>query len=327
MADDFVLVRLVKISGVDLSLFEFDYDLTWAGFFLSADEVVYGRYGGRDARDAEGRMSLPGLKYAMRAALEAHKANQQKPRQRPQTPLLAENLAEAKKLRRGECIHCHQVKEFRRAEAKAAGTWQRSELWGYPLPENVGLTLEIERGNVVRSVAGNSPAAKLGFQPGDIVRTLAGKSVASFADAQYALHHAPAKGDVPVTWTRDGAAQTGTLALADGWRKTNITWRPSLLDILPSLPLDGVDLIAKEKAALGVPEKRLAFRQAEKVFREAQAWGVQAGDVILGLDGEALDLTAEEFFGHVRRNYLVGDKVTINVVRAGKRIDLPAVLK
>ena len=45
-------MRLVRITGVDLRLFEFDYDLTWFAFFLSADGAVYGRYGGRDATEA-----------------------------------------------------------------------------------------------------------------------------------------------------------------------------------------------------------------------------------------------------------------------------------
>ena len=63
----------MKIAGADLSRFEFDYDLTWFGFFLNADETIYGRYGGRDAKSAERRISLTGLRYAMDKALETHK--------------------------------------------------------------------------------------------------------------------------------------------------------------------------------------------------------------------------------------------------------------
>lgn len=322
-----MLVRLLKVTGVDLSLFDFDYDLTWVGFFLNADEVVYGRYGGRDARDADARMSLPGLKHAMRAALEAHKKNQEKPRARPDKPLLAEKYPDAKRIRRGECIHCHQVYELRRAEEKAAGKWQRQDLWVYPLPENVGLTLDVDRGNAVRTVVADSAAAKAGVKAGDVVRKLNDRPVASFADAQYALHRAPAKGEVVIAWERNGTSMSGTLALSDGWRKTNVTWRPSMLDILPSMPLNGDDLTPKEKQALGLPEKRLAFRQDAKVHRDAQAWGIQGGDVIVGIDGMALEMSMSDFLGHVRKNYLVGDKITFNVLRGGKRVDLPATLK
>ena len=53
LADEFVRVRLVRISGADLNVFDFDYDLTWAAFFLNADETVYGRFGGRDAESPD----------------------------------------------------------------------------------------------------------------------------------------------------------------------------------------------------------------------------------------------------------------------------------
>jgi hypothetical protein len=51
-------VRLVKITGVDLNVFDFDYDLTFAVFFLNAQGKVLGRYGGRDAADRD-RCPLP----------------------------------------------------------------------------------------------------------------------------------------------------------------------------------------------------------------------------------------------------------------------------
>ena len=66
---------------------------------------------------------------------------------------------------------------------------------------------------------------------------------------QYALHKAPVKGAIPVSWVRDGKEQSGTLEVADGWRKTNLTWRPSMLDILPSAPFSGDELTAREEGA------------------------------------------------------------------------------
>jgi predicted metalloprotease with PDZ domain len=321
-------VRLVRIAGVDLNLFKFDYDLTWSAFFLNAEEKVYGRYGGRDARGAENRLSLAGLHYAIQAALDAHRKDpSSKPPARSETPLLAEDYPAAKRLRPNECVHCHQVKEFRRAARQAEGAWSRDEVWVYPLPENVGLTLEVDRGDRVKSVTADSPAARAGLRPGDRLRTLNALPVASFADAQFALHRAPAKGQIPVTWERDDRAMTGTLELAEGWRKTNLTWRPSMLELLPSLTVYGDDLTAAEKKALGLSERRLAFRQQKKVHSQAKAAGVQADDVIVGLDGQPLEMTMDEFLGHVRRNYLVGDRVTLNVLRDGKRVDLAMTLR
>jgi serine protease Do len=330
MADDFVRVRLIKISGADLNLFEFDYDLTWVAFFMNADECIYGRFGGRDASGPDGRLSLGGLKFAMRAALAAHRQSAGgagRIADPAYKPLRVEDYPTAKAQRNHDCIHCHQVYEFRRAAEKANGTFRREALWVYPLPENVGLTLEVNQGNLVKTVAADSPAGQAGLQAGDTLRTVNGVPIASFADLQHALHRAPAKGRIPIAWQHDGANRDAEIELAEGWRKTNITWRPSMLDILPSLTLFGDDLSAAEKKALGLGEKQLAFRQDKNVPSDLRAAGIQGSDIVIGVDNLALDMTVLEFLAYVRRNYLVGDQISLNLVRNGKRLDLPLTLK
>jgi S1-C subfamily serine protease len=291
---------------------------------LNADETIYGRYGGRDATDAEARISTKGLRFAMDSALLAHNSP---PAAQPLAGKaeLVEGFASAKNHR--GCIHCHNVNEFRRADANAAGTWNRDSIWVYPLPENVGITLDVDAGNRVRTVAEGSPAKRAGLKPGDALAKLNGYPVASFGDASYALHKAPAKGSVDVTWTRDGKEQSGTLEVAAGWRKTNLTWRPSMLDILPAVPFSGDELTAAEKKALGLPEKRAAIRQYDEVHKLLREAGVKGGDVVIGFDGSATDGGISELLGFVRRNYLVGDDVTVNLVRDGKRLDLKMRLK
>jgi serine protease Do len=314
----------VKIEGIDLRKFEFDLDLTWSVFLLNADETIYGRYGGRDASGADARLSLKGLRYALDRALEVHK---NPPEARPLTgpPVRAETYAAAKKHR--GCIHCHNVNEFRRADQKAEGTWDRASVWVYPLPENVGVSLDVDVGDRVRAVATGSAAERAGLKAGDRLTRLNGTPIASFADATYALHKAPVKGEVPVAWTRDGREQSATLKVADGWRKTNVTWRPSMLDMLPSVPFSGDDLSTAEKKMLGLEEKRAAFRQDAPVHSTLRAAGVEAGDMVIGFDGVAVDGGFGALLGHVRRNYLVGDTITVNVLRGGRRVDLKLTLK
>ena len=320
---------MIHITGVDLNLFDFDYDLTWAAFFMNADEKIYGRYGGRDAKSADDRMSLAGLRYAMQAALDAHRAEKTPAPREAAKPLLAENYPAAKNHR--GCVHCHQVNEFRRESQKETGQWKRDLVWAYPLPENVGIILEVDVGNKVRSVKPGSPAAALGIRPGDHLLRLNGYPVASFADAQYALHKAPAKGTIAVAWLKQGNKMEGaleaTLDLPEGWRKTNLTWRPSMLDILPSLSIYGEDLGSAEKTKLGLAAKRLAFRQQKPVPNDAKKVGVQEGDIILGVDGLTLEMTVDQFLGYVRQNYLVGEQITLNVLRDGKLVDLKWILK
>jgi S1-C subfamily serine protease len=314
----------VKIAGMDLRRFEFDFDLTWFVFFLNADETIYGRYGGRDAADAEGRISTKGLRYAMDRALERHK-NPPAAMALPGKPVRAEDFAAAS--RHKGCIHCHNVNEFRRADLKAEGKWNRDSVWVYPLPENVGIALDVDRGDLVKAITAGSPAEKAGLKSGDRLATLNGYPVASFADAQYALHKAPAKGSIPVAWIREGKQHPGSLEVADGWRKTNLTWRPSMLDILPSAPFSGDELTAAEKKALGLDAKRAAIRQDAVVHPVLKAAGVRGGDVLIGYDGIAVEGDAGKLFGHVRRNYLVGDTISINLLRDGKRVDLKLHLK
>jgi S1-C subfamily serine protease len=100
-----------------------------------------------------------------------------------------------------------------------------------------------------------------------------------------------------------------------------------MLDILPALTVFGTDLTAAEKQALGLPAGRLAFRQDAPVPRDARDAGVLADDVIVGIDGLALDMTVDQFLGYVRQNYLVGDRIALNVLRNGKRVELPMTLK
>jgi hypothetical protein len=309
---------------MDLRLFDFDYDLTFMVFFMNADERIYGRYGGRDGKSADGRMSLKGLRYAMQAALDAHRQQPKAPAAGPKgAPLLAEQYAAAK-LRRNqnECIHCHQINEFRRYDMKQAGTFKREELWVYPLPDNVGLILDVDQGNKVKSVTPGSPADKAGVRSGAVLQTLNGASVHSIGDAMYALHRAPAQGQVPLSWLLGGKSTTSTLSVSHGWRQTNWTWRPSMLDILPALSLFGDDLTAQEKKVLGLPEKRLAFRQDKIVHKDALKLGVQGGDIIIGVDDLPLEMNMLDFLGYIRRNYVVGDKITLNVIRNGKKIEL-----
>jgi S1-C subfamily serine protease len=229
--------------------------------------------------------------------------------------------------RRRGCYHCHNVKEVLNADLERKGQWTRDSVWRYPLPENVGVELEVDRGNVVKAVRGESPAASVGLKAGDVLRRLNGVPLHSQADVQFVLDRAPKAGEVEVVWRRGGKTLQGKLALPEGWRRSDITWRPSMQYYVPSARLYGGDLKPQEKKALGLPAKRLAFRQQSPVPSQPKAAGIRVGDVILGVDGKELEMEASDFIHYVSRNYLVGDRVTVNLLRDGKRLDLVMPLK
>jgi len=326
VADQFVRVRLNRIDGADLRLFEFDYDLTFAVFFLDADERVYARYGGRDVKGPDTRQSLDGLRYTMTSVLDMHaRKDRLFAPHRDDGPRYIRDVAGARN-RRG-CYHCHQVREVLDADLKRTGKWDREMAYRYPLPDNLGLFLDVDRGNVVERIAPDSPAAKAGLQKGDVVRQLADVPIHSIADAQFALDRGPKIGVLAVRWERDGKASAGELPLAVGWKKSPVYWRPSLIHLLPSLPLYGDDLTGAEKQVLGLAPKQMAFRQKMTVPPRAAEAGVRGGDVILGIDDRKLEGDAGTFTDYIRHEYLAGDRVTLNVVRDGKRVNLPLTLR
>ena len=335
VAERFVLVRLTRIDDLDLNLFEFDYDLTMMIFFLDARERVYARYGGRDATDADNRQSLAGLRYTMQSVLEMHgrderlsesatgAARKEFASKSQPTPRFIRDSEGGGSFGGRGCMHCHQVKEALNSDLQRSGQWTRDMAFRYPLPENVGLELEVDRGNHVKRVMAKSPAAAIGLQPGDVLRRLNGVPVHSFGDAQYALDRAPGAGSVEISWQRGEETRKGELRLLPGWRKTDLTWRTSTQRLLAAGRLYGKNLSAAEKKALGLFPSQLAFRHQEKVSAQAAAAGVQAGDIILGVDDQKLEMSATELAYYIRRNYLVGDTLTVNLLRDGRRLSLP----
>jgi hypothetical protein len=322
-ARQFVLLRLTNMRGVDLDLFEFDYDLTWMAFFLNAEGNVYGRFGGRDPDSATKYLRLPALRHALEKALAAHRQGPPDARPDADRPIrTVEQYPAAGQLAPGACIHCHQVYGFRREALQAAGRWRLDEVWVYPLPENVGLSLDPECGDRVRGVRPGSPADRAKIVESDVLESLAGRAIASFADMQYALHKAPESGAVEVMWRRAGQVHHGRLELVPGWRRTDVSWRWSLRGLEPGPNLHGEDLTAQEKKILGLSERQLAFRQGPFVSQPAQQAGIHQNDIIVGLDGKRLEMTARQFGAYVRLNYRPGASVTVNLLRAGRRLDL-----
>src|SRR5262245_57790985 len=75
LLDKFVCVRIPKANGMDLSLFQFDWDQSWAAFFLAPDMTILGRYGTRSSqKDSARDVSLEGFGQALEGALALHAA-------------------------------------------------------------------------------------------------------------------------------------------------------------------------------------------------------------------------------------------------------------
>ena len=149
LQEQFVSVRLVQMKGVSLTQFQFDYDLTWAVFFLNADGTIYGRYGTRSVAGPMAHLSMESLKNAMIRALQRHRnypknraslEGKRGPEPRWKTAL--EIPALRKKFRNPlmqptghmNCIHCHNIYDGWHETAYDEGSFLKESTWRYPLP-------------------------------------------------------------------------------------------------------------------------------------------------------------------------------------------------
>jgi S1-C subfamily serine protease len=185
------------------------------------------------------------------------------------------------------------------------------------------MKLEIDRGNVIQEIKAQSSAAQAGLKAGDVVQELNAIPIHSFADAQFALDRAPAAGEIPISFRRGDRLLEAKLSLNEGWRKTDVSWRTSLRRLIASPHLWGDDLTTEEKKTLGLSANQLAFRQQNSIPPPVERAGIHGGDIILGVDDQALDMDVAGFARYIQGHYLAGDKAMVNIIRAGKRLSLP----
>lgn len=336
LLDRFVCVRLVQANALDLAQFQFDFDLTFAVFFLNADGTVYGRYGTRSDRPAVRDISLEGFRKALEGALALHAAypgNRQalegkralvtthpRPERYPSLqryqPRLDYDGAVAK-----SCMHCHQVGAAERQLRRAAGRPVPDDvLFPWPMPDVVGLRLDPAERAVVREVVAGSAAARAGFRSGDEIVSLASQPLLSIADVQWVLHRAPGAAELPAVVRRPGGETQLALALEDGWRrKSDISWRTTTWD-LRRMAFGGLVLEAEE----GAKTMRLRVKHVGQWGQHAVAKraGVRKGDVLVSYAGRSDPLTETELLAWALAQHAAGARVEIVVERGGERVPL-----
>lgn len=314
-----MLLRIGNMRGIDLSIFDFDYDLQWCATMLSADGAVLGRFGAADAQSSSKYQSLPALRHSLEQALQRFKTSKNAEFE-PRKSIRAEEYPAAARLGDNGCIHCHHVYEFRRDALKREGRWSLDEVWTYPEPENIGLTLDPERGDRVLAVRPKSPAGQLGIQAKDLIRRIGETPIASVADLRYALHRGPKKGDIEIVWKSGATERRASLPLAEDWRKTDVSWRWSLKSLSPSPSIIGEDLGPDDRKKIGLDSKQLAYRQMNFLTPAARHAGLQASDVIVGINDRTMSMTARQFETHIRLYHKVGEEIALNVIRGKDRV-------
>jgi S1-C subfamily serine protease len=225
---------------------------------------------------------------------------------------------------RQNCIHCHMVKEFAMRAKWEAGKLTGEDLWVYPMPQRIGLTLDVQDGLVVESVREDSPAALAGIARGDRLASLGGQPLVSTADVQWVLHHAPADARLAAVVERGDQRQDKTIVLSGDWKKSDIGWRASSwYGLRQGVKFD--PLPAAERKNRGIDDGQMALVVARMYARGAQKMqeaGVKANDVIVAVDGRS-DLTTEtDFLAWLRLTHGPDDSVKFTVLRGRERKEL-----
>lgn len=328
--DRFECVRSVQFWGIDLAQYQMDFDQTWAVFLMNADGTIYGRYGTRTSFDCH-EDSVEGLKKALVRALELHagyprnkkeldgkKAGKQPVPSTDRFPAFNGRWPTSAVGR--NCVHCHNTTEGYRTDVRRAKKTIPDELlYPYPMPDLVGLRLDLKECATVVKVDAGSVAEKGGFKEGDRIVKIEGQPPISIADVQWVLHHAKVPATVKFEVERaDGTLATTSLALEPGWRKYDFLWRPSTNPLQPGFGCD--DATAAERTQLGVDPKSLALRvRGVAKSGPATGSGLAAGDFIVSVDGKKDVTNKLEFITYIVQKKVSGDTIELSLGGAKKK--------
>jgi hypothetical protein len=350
LLDKFVCVRIVQANGLDLQLFQFDYDQSFHAMFLNADKTIYGRFGTRSDKEEDDDMTMAGFRQAMRRVLDLHAkypANKEAlagkrgdkvpfavPEKFPSLQGKYTSEIDYQGNVVASCIHCHQVRDAERVYYRSQGGEMPDHvLFPYPLPSVIGLTMNPNECATITAVQEKSPAEFSGLRAGDKLLTVDDQPIVSTADLQWVLHRVEDGARLPVVLERDGKQQEATLRLPAGWkRKSNLSWRPTTWD-LRRIATGGmllVDLSEEERRERGIANDSLALRVKHLgeygEHAAAKNAGFQKNDVIVQI-AEAKEHWSETEFIAAALTERPGAKLPVTVLRGKNRVELQLPLR
>lgn len=344
----FVSLRQVEMKDVDLSQFQFDYDLNWAAMFINFDGTVYGRYGTQSAQGADAYNSILSLEKAMLRVLSLHrnyprnkaelvpKKGTAKPyRSALQMPGLPNKEKYAGTTARNNCIHCHNIHDAEYDHTFSTGKFTEEFLWRYPLPDNLGIRVDPKDGQVVGKVQPRSPAAIAGVRPSQRILRANGQPIISIADLQWVLHNLPpANARVRLLVANpDARLSTHDLVLTSPtWKRTDLSWRGSMWNVRPRMRVWTPDASAEEVRRLGLPrgQKALKVKWINRGSEEGRAVfqaGLREGDFIVAIEGKPVRFDHRALNAYVKLNYKPGQILPVTLRRNGRNVSFRWPLK
>ncbi|MCA9138965.1 MAG: PDZ domain-containing protein [Planctomycetales bacterium] len=348
LLEKFVCVRQVATNGLDLNLFQYDTDQSFAVFFLNADKTIYGRFGTRSHRtEWMGDVSLKGLAKALQGVLDLHdsydtvKASLAGKRGQPMEvaspelyPSLKDRFTDHLDYEGDvvkSCIHCHQIGDAQREYYWHAGKPIPDKvLWPFPHPKTIGLIMDPNEMATIKEVTKGSTAADAGLMAGDVIESFDAQPIVSVADIQWVLHNVDPSGrEVPIKVNRDGSVIQTQLKFVDRWRRAgDLSWRVTTWGLrriaAGGLVLEPMEREERKRIGLTMQKTALRVKRAGQYgpHGAARRAGFQEGDVIVSFDGRSDLKTEQDLLTYVVTNKQPGDEVDVRLIRDAGMITL-----
>lgn len=353
LLDQFVCVRLPMANHLDLGLFQFDYDMSFAVMYLHPEGTILGRFGTRTGRDNEHEdMHLEGFADSMRRVLALYRdyprhrqALQGKHGPPPlypypeEFPSLKGKYSESINYESNparSCLHCHQIREAQRLVYRQRGeAVPEALMFPWPSPSVLGIKIDPHTATTILRVEEGSPAAHAGLQPGDVLWTMQGQPLVSVADIQWVLEQTGEEASLAVEARRGDRTIKSSLELSPGWRRrAGIEWRVTSWDlrrmVLGGMKLQPLGEEARER--LRLPSQQVMALRIEHVgeygdHARAKQAGLRRDDVLLAYDGRRDFRSEAELLAYGMQQKRAGDEVMIEVLREGRRLQFRLILQ
>jgi S1-C subfamily serine protease len=216
------------------------------------------------------------------------------------------------------------VREYALRAKWSEGTLKEKDLFVYPMPQQIGLTMDVDDGLVVAKVTDDSPAAQTGIARGDQLVALGGQPLVSTADIQWVLHHSPAQAELAVEVRRDGKSLQKTLTLSGDWKKSDIAWRASSwYGLRQGVKFEPLPTAEKQQRGIAPERMALAIKGLfGKGGPHLKQRGVQTNDVVVAVNDRTDLLTETDFLAYLRLEHGPKDAIKLTILRGDKRREI-----
>ena len=324
LLDQFVCLRIINANKLELSKFQFDYDLSFSVLTFNSDGTLYNRFGSwKHQKDPEDK-TTKSFESALKGALALHAeypknkarllGKQGKPH-KYKNPLsipgikgkFKEELDWNGQVVRS-CVHCHQINDSLNWHARDEKlTLEPEQIYPYPSCEILGITLGNEFPLQVEKISSDSPADLAGLKKGDLILQLSGQSITTEADISWALHNTDAFAkEIKILVQRGVRKGILEIKLSPGWKNDSDisrrvgTWTKRAL-AFGGMKLEEIDNSTKRSFGLRPDSLALEAKHVGQYNKHALAKraGWKKGDILIEVEGRTNRMSESQLIGWI----------------------------